>query len=215
MKIKRSVLEQSAVNPSQYPQRKLAEIVLLGRSNSGKSTLINTVINRKNLARSSAEPGKTRLLNFYLIEGETETPEGGLPVSWHIVDLPGYGYAKVSKKERENWLFMIERFLSEEPERKYLWQLFDLRHAPSAEDIQVNRILREAGFKILPVAAKADKVSGSERGKNLALLAAQLGINKKDFIVFSAVTKEGKETLLRQIESFVSEFALRDLVTTS
>ena len=207
-------MEQSAVNPSQYPQRRLAEIVLLGRSNSGKSTLINTMINRKNLARSSSEPGKTRLLNFYLIEGDIETPEGVSPASWHIVDLPGYGYAKVSKKERENWLSMIERFLSENPERKYLWQLFDLRHAPSAEDKQVNRILREAGFRVLPVAAKADKVSGSERGKNLARLAAQLEMDKEDFIVFSAVTKEGKDALLRQMESFVSEFASSGRVAT-
>ncbi|MGI6360962.1 MAG: ribosome biogenesis GTP-binding protein YihA/YsxC [Bacillota bacterium] len=199
MKIKNADLELSAVKKSQYPLQELPEIVFLGRSNVGKSSLINTLVNRKNLARTSGQPGKTRLLNFFRLDAVTREGEK----SWYLVDLPGYGYAKVSKSERDKWLSMIDEFLQSRKGAKYCWQIVDIRHKPSEQDKIVYDILKNAGYRLLLVAGKADKISRGRREKHLQMIADELGAARSDLVVFSAVTREGKERLLSLAEDFI------------
>ena len=198
LKIKNAALAASAVEKAQYPEEKLAEIVFLGRSNVGKSSLINTLLNRKNLARISGAPGKTRLLNFYRFSFTCD----GVEQAMYFVDLPGYGYAKVSRTERDKWLDMISEFLEERQGTKFCWQLVDIRHEPSVQDIEMHNILRNAGYKLMVVATKADKISRGQRARNLDVIAAALGMHREDIEVFSAVTREGKEQLLDIVEEF-------------
>ncbi|MDO4582084.1 MAG: ribosome biogenesis GTP-binding protein YihA/YsxC [Bacillota bacterium] len=200
IKVKSSDIAASAVKKEQYPELILPQIALFGRSNAGKSSLINNLINRKNLARTSAAPGKTRLLNFYRIDGIAEQ---GQPLRWYFVDLPGYGYAKVSKSEREQWLRIIEQFLRSEQPARACWQLVDIRHAPSPLDTAMYGILCEAGYRPLLIANKADKLSRNARARQLALIASTLGVSKSELIPFSAVSGEGRELLLEQAESFL------------
>jgi GTP-binding protein len=200
MKIKQAELAVSAVKKAQYPPQDLPEIVFLGRSNVGKSSLINTLVNRRNLARTSSQPGKTRLLNFYLLQAETAVGAS----SWYLVDLPGYGYAKVAKSEREKWLSMIEEFLLSRMGEKYCWQIVDIRHKPSQQDKIMYDILKNAGYRLLVVASKADKISRGQRERHLQEIATELGISKEDIVLFSAVSKEGRERLLRLAEDFIA-----------
>jgi len=200
LKIKQAELAASAVQPSGYPGEVLPEIALLGRSNAGKSSLINTLINRKNLARTSQTPGKTRLLNFYRISAEDEK---GLKLPFFFVDLPGYGYAKVAQTERAQWLERIERLLSEHQQRLLCWQLVDIRHLPSADDIALNQALRQAGLDLRVIANKADKISKNARAKQVKTIAAELGIPQQEITVFSAITREGREALLELAEEHV------------
>lgn len=202
IKIKYAELAKSAVQKSQYPSEPLLQIVLVGRSNVGKSSLINCLINRKRLARTSSAPGKTRLLNFYRVEGVAGE---NTPVAWFFVDLPGYGYAKVSKTEREQFLQMIDRFLQEDMERKYCWQLVDIRHAPSKEDVAMCDILLRAGYRLQIVATKADKISRGAREKQLTMIARELGVPRERLLPFSAETRDGRETLLELAEAFIKE----------
>jgi len=197
LKIKRSALTTSAVKKDQYPPV-LPSIVLFGRSNAGKSSLINTLIDRKNLARTSSAPGKTRLLNFYGIEGSVD----GTPLNWYFVDLPGYGYAKVSKAERDQWSKMMTTFLRSEGE-KYCWQLVDIRHKPSEQDIIMHDMLLQSGFPMLTIANKSDKISRNAQAKSVKLIAETLGMDKKEIVTFSAISKDGKETLLSLAEAFL------------
>ncbi|NLF79910.1 MAG: YihA family ribosome biogenesis GTP-binding protein [Clostridia bacterium] len=199
MKIKQSDIAASAVHPTQYPSELLPQIVLFGRSNAGKSSLINALIERRNLARTSSAPGKTRLLNFYRIEA---VATGGQPLLFYFVDLPGYGYAKVSRDERQQWLKRIEQFLrSDTP--KLCWQLVDIRHQPSPEDISMYRLLHDQGYHVTLIANKADKIGRNARAKALSLISHTLEIPLADIVVFSAVTKEGKELLQGQAESYL------------
>lgn len=175
-------------------------IALFGRSNAGKSSLINTLINRKNLARTSGAPGKTRLLNFYRISA---TNEAGAELAWFFVDLPGYGYAKVSKTERAHWLdFMDELLRCGRP--LSCWQLVDIRHQPSREDIMIHDILTQTGFPLLTVANKIDKISKNARAKAKRDIAASLGVADDELILFSAVSREGREALLAKAEGFLA-----------
>jgi GTP-binding protein len=199
MKIKQAELAVSAVKKAQYPPQNLPEIVFLGRSNVGKSSLINTLLNRRNLARTSSQPGKTRLLNFYLLQAETASGAS----SWYLVDLPGYGYAKAAKSEREKWLTMIEEFLLSRMGEKYCWQIVDIRHKPSQQDKIMYDILKNAGYRLLVVASKADKISRGQREKHVREIAAELGAPREDIVVFSAVSKEGREQLLQLAEDFI------------
>ena len=141
----------SAVSPKQYPESQLPEIALAGRSNVGKSSFINTLINRKNLARTSGKPGKTQTLNFYLIED-----------ALHFVDVPGYGYAKVSKTERAKWGKMIETYITQREQLRAVVSLIDLRHPPTQDDIQMYEFLKYYDLPVIIVATKADKIP---RGK--------------------------------------------------
>ena len=199
IKIKNSVLATSAVHPHQYPEEILPNIVLFGRSNAGKSSLINTLINRKNLARTSSAPGKTRLLNFYRISGVTADE---IALNWYFVDMPGYGYAKVSKSERDGWLKMMENYLRSE-NSKFCWQLVDIRHQPSREDILMHNILRDNGYDVLVIANKTDKISKNARAASLKKIAESLDIDKKKIVCFSAVSKDGREDLLAALEAFL------------
>lgn len=199
MRLKHSLLAASAVKKAQYPQDDLPQIALFGRSNAGKSSLINTLIERKNLARTSSAPGKTRLLNFYLVEAVAENEQ---PLQWYFVDLPGYGYAKVAKNEREHWLNMIEEYLRH-PGKKFCWQLVDIRHQPSVQDLAMHDILTDNGFEVLLIANKADKLSKNQRQKSLAEISRAMGVPRGDIVVFSALSREGKQQLQQLTEQYL------------
>ncbi len=202
MKIKTADYLLSAVRPDQYPEEELPQIVFLGRSNVGKSSLINRFLNRKNLARTSAQPGKTRLVNFYRVQAVNEEQE----MPFYLVDLPGYGFARISKTERENLISRIDVFLQHQPDLKYCWQLVDIRHAPSDQDVQMCLILRDAGYRLKVIATKADKISRGARDKHLAEICRDLGIGRHDVILTSSETGEGKEELLAAAQAFLQEF---------
>lgn len=191
MKVHNAEIVISAVSPAQYPDSPLPEIALAGRSNVGKSSFINTLIDRKNLARTSGKPGKTQTLNFYLIEDKL-----------HFVDVPGYGYAKVSKVERAKWGKMIETYLSDRDQLKAVVSLVDMRHEPSKEDTQMYDFLKYYDIPVIVVATKADKIPRGKWNKHESMIKKALNFdNNDDFIVFSSVTKEGKERAWAAIES--------------
>lgn len=190
MKVHNAEIVISAVAPKQYPETDLPEIALAGRSNVGKSSFINTLIQRKNLARTSSKPGKTQTFNFYLIED-----------TLHFVDVPGYGYAKVSKSERAKWGQMIETYLTQREQLKAVVSLVDLRHAPSQEDIQMYQFLKYYDLPVIVVATKADKIPRGKWNKHESVIKKALDFDKSDtFIIFSSVTKEGKEEAWQAIE---------------
>ena len=188
MKIKKAEMAATAAWQKQYPEVLSLDVVLAGRSNVGKSSLVNKLINRKNLARTSSQPGKTRTINFYKIDD-----------SWYFVDLPGYGYAKVSKAERDAFQKMVDEYLSADRPR-VIWQIVDLRHPPTALDHQMNAFLRSKGLPFLVIATKADKLSNNEIAKNKAVMKRELVLKEEEIVVFSAQNGRGKEDLLKRIE---------------
>ena len=168
----------SAANKSHYPQDDIPEIALAGRSNVGKSSFINTLLNRKNLARTSGKPGKTQLLNFFNIDDKLR-----------FVDVPGYGYARVSKKEREKW---IEEYLTSRENLRAVVSLVDLRHDPSADDVQMYEFLKYYNIPVILVATKADKIPRGKWNKHESAIKKKLDFDKNDdFVLFSSVTKDG------------------------
>ena len=173
----------SAANKSHYPQDEIPEVALAGRSNVGKSSFINTMLNRKNLARTSGKPGKTQLLNFFNIDDKLR-----------FVDVPGYGYARVSKKEREKWGKMIEEYLTSRENLKAVISLVDLRHEPSADDVQMYEFLKYYEIPVILVATKADKIPRGKWNKHESMIKKKLDFDKTDtFIIFSSVNKTGVE----------------------
>ncbi|KXT66213.1 ribosome biogenesis GTP-binding protein YihA/YsxC [Streptococcus sp. DD04] len=171
----------SAANKSHYPQDSIPEIALAGRSNVGKSSFINTLLNRKNLARTSGKPGKTQLLNFFDIDGKLR-----------FVDVPGYGYAKVSKSERAKWGKMIEEYLTSRDNLRAVVSLVDLRHDPSADDVQMYEFLKYYEIPVIVVATKADKIPRGKWNKYESAIKKKLDFDKNDdFIIFSSVNKAG------------------------
>lgn len=171
----------SAANKSHYPQDDIPEIALAGRSNVGKSSFINTLLNRKNLARTSGKPGKTQLLNFFNIDDKLR-----------FVDVPGYGYAKVSKTERAKWGKMIEEYLTIRDNLRAVVSLVDLRHDPSADDVQMYEFLKYYEIPVIVVATKADKIPRGEWNKHESAIKKKLDFDKTDdFIIFSSVDKTG------------------------
>lgn len=171
----------SAANKSHYPQDNIPEIALAGRSNVGKSSFINTLLNRKNLARTSGKPGKTQLLNFFDIDGKLR-----------FVDVPGYGYAKVSKSERVKWGKMIEEYLTSRDNLRAVVSLVDLRHDPSADDVQMYEFLKYYEIPVIVVATKADKIPRGKWNKHESAIKKKLDFDKSDdFIIFSSVNKAG------------------------
>lgn len=194
MKITKAELTAVAVRENQYPAEDLPEIAFAGRSNVGKSSLFNTLVNRRNFARVSGNPGKTRTINFFEINGE-----------FRIVDLPGYGYAKVSKSQSKEWGPMMENYLENRPNLLKVVQLVDVRHAPSAQDIQMYDYLRYHGLDGIVVATKADKVSRNELNKNLNVIKKSLKLDADDVVIpVSSLKKTGVEALLDVIESVLS-----------
>ena len=189
MRIIRSELEAVAVRPNQYPDASLDEIAFVGRSNVGKSSLLNLLTNRKSLARVSGNPGKTRTINFYLIND-----------AFRFVDLPGYGYAKVSKSITADWDKMMDDFFKQRKNLKRVVQLVDIRHEPSKLDVQMYEYLRSYGLDGLVCATKADKISGNQKQKNLSIIRKSLNLSKEDKIVpVSALKKTGHDVLLDYI----------------
>ncbi|MGC2872239.1 ribosome biogenesis GTP-binding protein YihA/YsxC [Ihubacter sp. rT4E-8] len=193
MKILKSQLDTVAVKPSQYPADTMAEIAFAGRSNVGKSSLLNLLTGRKKLARVSGSPGKTRTINFYLVND-----------TFRIVDLPGYGYAKVSRSVTDNWGDMMEQYLQNREGLKKVIQLVDIRHKPTAQDVQMYEYLRHYGLDGIVVATKADKVSRNEAQKNMSVIRKTLQLTADDKIIpVSALKKTGYEQLLSEIEDIL------------
>lgn len=196
MQINKSELEAVAVKPMQYPEPSVPEISFAGRSNVGKSSLLNLLTRRKNLARVSGSPGKTRTINFYRINDE-----------FRIVDLPGYGYARVSKSESEKWGAMMESYLENREGLLKVIQLVDIRHKPSAQDVQMYDYLKYFNLDGIVVATKADKVSSNQRSKNILEIRKTLGMSRADKIIpVSALKKSGHEVLLDEIEKLLENY---------
>ncbi|QIL50943.1 YihA family ribosome biogenesis GTP-binding protein [Weissella coleopterorum] len=195
MEVHNVEMVMSAVRPSQYPTDNLPEIALIGRSNVGKSSLTNTLINRKAFARTSSQPGKTQTLNFYKVEDQV-----------FFVDVPGYGYAKVSKSAREQFQVMIGEYLAKREVLKGVIQLVDARHAPSKEDIEMYQWLSSdemGGLPVLVVATKADKIARGRWNKSESTIkkALQFKDQTTDFEIFSSETKYGKDIVWEWIEA--------------
>ncbi len=195
MKITSSKFVISAIRRSQYPTDGLPEFMLVGRSNVGKSSFINTITNNKKMARVSNTPGKTRNLNFYLLND-----------SFYFVDVPGYGYASVSKKEHRKFGLMIEEYLEKRSNLVRTYMLVDLRHKPSDDDVLMYKYLKYYNLPVTIVATKADKISNNKREKAKSVILKTLELEKGDtFIVLSNVTREGKDKILNEIESLIEE----------
>ena len=195
MKIHNSELEIVAVKPAQYPAPDVPEIAFAGRSNVGKSSLLNLITGRKSLARVSGSPGKTRTINFYRCAFRNDSDEQNR--FFRIVDLPGYGFARVSKSETEKWGSMMESYLEHRDNLVKVIQLVDIRHKPSAQDVQMYDYLRYYGLHGIVVATKADKISGNEKAKNIKLIRQTLGMEKSELVIpVSALKKTGEQELL-------------------
>ena len=193
MRINKSDLETVAVKRNQYPDQSLKEVAFAGRSNVGKSSLLNLLTGRKKLARVSGSPGKTRTINFYIINDE-----------FRIVDLPGYGYAKVSKSVSAGWGDMMETYLENRPNLLKVIQLVDIRHAPSKQDVEMYNYLRHFGIDGIVVATKADKISRNQMAKQLKLIRQTLGLTSEDKVIpVSALKRTGHEELLDVIEELL------------
>ena len=195
MRITKSDIECVAVKPSQYPPENLKEIAFAGRSNVGKSSLLNLLTGRKKLAKVSGNPGKTRTINFYLINDE-----------FRIVDLPGYGYAKVSKSVSEGWGEMMEKYLTGRPNLLKVIQLVDIRHAPSKQDVQMYDFLRHYGLDGIVVATKADKVPRNQIPSHIKTIKQTLQLKGDDMVIpVSALKKTGYDELLEVIGNLTGE----------
>lgn len=191
MKVHNVELVISAVRPEQYPEDGLPEFALAGRSNVGKSSFINRMIGRKSMARTSSKPGKTQTLNFYKIEEQL-----------FFVDVPGYGYAKVSKTEREAWGKMIERYITGREELKAVIQIVDLRHPPTADDCMMYDFLKHYNIPCIIIATKADKIPKGKWDKHKKVVKDTLGMDKNDpLIVFSSEMGLGFDEVWRTIEN--------------
>lgn len=193
MKVTSSDIVISAVRPEQYPETDLPEFALAGRSNVGKSSFINRMLNRKGLARISSKPGKTQTLNFFLINEIL-----------HFVDVPGYGYAKVSKTERAAWGKMIETYLTRREQLRAVVLIIDLRHPPTEDDIMMYDFLKHYEIPCIVIATKADKIPRGKWQKYLKVTKETLELEESDQIVlFSSETGEGKDKAWSIIESYM------------
>ena len=190
--IRSAVLETVAGITSRLPDHSLPEFALTGRSNVGKSSLVNALLLRRSLARVSQEPGKTRTVNFYRVND-----------AFYLTDLPGYGYAKSAKDTREQWLRMIERYLKGSKQLKTVFQLIDMRHPPTALDIEYSVYLRDLGFPPYYILTKADKLSRNEQAKQQAVIRKALDTDAGRMIPFSSVTKAGREEILSLIKKYL------------
>ncbi len=195
MKINSVDLDIMAVRRSQYPTNDLPEFMMIGRSNVGKSSFINSLVNRKNIARTSSRPGKTQTINFYLVNEE-----------FYLVDVPGYGYASVNKDQQRKFGMMIEEYLSKREELKRVFLLIDFRHKPTEDDLLMYNFLKYYNIPVTIVATKADKVGASKKDKNLKMIKDTLDIVvQDDIILFSSITKLGREEILKKIDSLTIE----------
>ena len=193
MIIKKAELAAVAVKRAQYPEEDMAEVAFAGRSNVGKSSLINLLLNRKKLARTSSSPGKTRTINFYQIND-----------AFRIVDLPGYGYAKVSRSLSENWGDMIETYLAGRQRLLKVVLLVDVRHVPTEQDVQMYQWLKHYGLDGVVVGTKADKISKNEIAKNSAVIRKTLGLSETDLIIpVSTLKRTGTDQLMAFLDDLL------------
>lgn len=185
LKIKNAELETVCGITSKLPNNNQPEFAFAGKSNVGKSSLINGLMNRKNLARTSSEPGKTQTINFYHVNGE-----------FYLVDLPGYGYAKRAKGEVEKWGRMIENYLNSSKVLKNVFLLIDIRHEPSANDVQMYEWIVSNGYEPVIIATKADKLNKSQLPKAVKLIRNTLSMPEDGILIpYSAITKKGREEI--------------------
>lgn len=193
MVIKSVNLETVCGITSKLPENLLPEIAFAGKSNVGKSSLINGLMNRKSLARTSSQPGKTQTINFYNINE-----------ALYFVDLPGYGYAKVSESIKEKWGKMIENYLHKSKQLKAVFLLIDIRHEPSANDKNMYEWMAYNGYEPVIIATKLDKINRSQRPKHIKMIRESLGMPKNGLVFpFSAISKEGREEIWEYIDSLV------------
>lgn len=184
---------KSAAKPGQYPEETLPEIAFAGRSNVGKSSLINVLLNRRNLVRTSSTPGRTQLINFFRVNDE-----------FTLVDLPGYGYAKVPLEVKKSWGPMMQSYLSRRENLRGVVLILDIRRTPVEEDLRMLDWLRGYGIPPLVVVTKCDKVSKNERAKQAAMISRAVGIVREDLCFFSALSKEGVETIWERVERLLA-----------
>ncbi len=189
MEIRKAEFVTSMAGYGAFPGRGLPQIAVVGKSNVGKSSLINRLCNRRGLARTSATPGKTRLINAFLINE-----------SFHLIDLPGYGYAKVDKQEKAGWGRMMQAYFQEAEELRHVLTLVDIRHDPTADDVQMNQFLRQMGIPFTVIATKADKISRGARSKYLAPICRALSVQPWEIICFSGEDGTGREDLLNLLD---------------
>lgn len=198
MIIRKAELLITAAKREQYPETTVPEIAFAGKSNVGKSSMINALLNRRSLARTSSQPGKTQTINFYNINDML-----------NFVDLPGYGYAKVSKTEQEKWAKMIDIYLHNRPQLREVILLVDIRHEPGKNDVQMYEWIKSCGYTGYVIAAKADKLSRSQQIRSTAVIKKAMNIKDSSLIIpFSAVSKNGVEeiwTLFEKLLSFEKE----------
>ena len=195
MVIKNVSLETVIGVTSKIPENDKMEIAFAGKSNVGKSSLINALMNRKSLARTSAQPGKTQTINFYNINDEL-----------YFADLPGYGYAKVSQAEKEKWGKMIEKYLNQSKMLRAVFLLIDIRHEPSANDKQMYDWIMSNGFHQIIIATKLDKINRSQIQKHVKMVKQGLGVDKDTIVIpFSAETKQGREEIYALIDDMLAE----------
>ena len=195
MKINTSELAVIATRRSQYPSLELPEFLLVGRSNVGKSSFINAVLGRKDLARVSSTPGKTQTLNFYLVNN-----------SFYLVDVPGYGYASVNHEQQKKFGLMIEEYLAKREELKRVFMIVDFRIKPTEDDILMYQFLKYYDIPVTLVLNKTDKVGSSKRERCIKNILSTLDVSKEDnFIEFSSVTKKGREDVLDLIEVLIAD----------
>ena len=190
MEVSRAGLAAVAATIGQIPAQTLPEIVFAGKSNVGKSSLINVLVNRKALARTSSQPGKTRTINFYSVQEQ-----------WMFVDLPGYGYAKTARAEQERFSAVIDHYLTKRENIRYVFLLVDIRHEPGQNDVAMAKWMQHYGYEPVVIATKADKLSRNQQIKQIAVIRRTLGIGNAPVVAFSALSKQGKEEIWNIIEA--------------
>ena len=196
MIVKQAEFIKSATKPAHYPEESLPEIAFAGRSNVGKSSLINVLVNRKNLVRTSNTPGRTQLINFFRING-----------TFTFVDLPGYGFAKVPLAVKREWGPMMETYLSRRENLRGVVLILDIRRTPTDDDLQMLQWLRACGIPPLVVVTKCDKLSKNQRARQAALIAREIGLEAADLCFFSALTREGLDRVWERIGTVLSPTA--------
>ena len=195
MKIVNAFLKVIATRISQYPDDELPEFLLVGRSNVGKSSFINTILNKRGLARTSATPGKTQTLNFYIANN-----------SFYLVDVPGYGYAAVNRDQQKKMGLMIEEYLENREELKRVFMIVDFRIKPTEDDILMYQFLKYYDIPVTIIVNKSDKVGTSKRARNLNIISKTIDLAPgDDMIEFSSVSKKGRDEVLDKIESLIVE----------